>query len=405
MTDPTARKPSMGEFVREVIVAMRGAGLEGDVQHDAARATLQHAERGSFDLTNTYAQFSTLPAAKRTDALAKLARLWIHPPALPTTWEEASKRVLPHIRTRMSSVEEDARRQAAGTVMPTPRAEFTPHLVFEIVVPVEGATLTVAMEALTNWGVDMETAFRTAIKNLASRSDAQWLGSPEAPGVYASPWRDGFDACRVSLPLVFTRVPLHGRPVVVAPTPSQMLFAGSDDTDGLFHMARMARRSLEANKAFHFLRAIRMGDDGESWEDWIPPKDHPAYDPLRLLRGVQEVHEYDKQVALVRQFAPKDQDVIPMPRLHLVESDFGAQSLTVTVWRSGKPSALPKADAIIFQRDDEVLGFAPWEQVTKALRGSLRPTPGYPTRYMAADFPEGWQVGMLDLKPWRGRLP
>jgi hypothetical protein len=79
-----------------------------------------------------------------------------------------------------------------------------------------------------------------------------------------------------------------------------------------------------------------------------------------------------------------------------------------TVWNEGKKAAFPKAEAVIFVGGSEVaLGFAPWESVQRALSGSSRatPKPDYPTRYVVTDFPEDWQMGMLDLKPWGGPLP
>jgi hypothetical protein len=48
------------------------------------------------------------------------------------------------------------------------------------------------------------------------------------------------------------------------------------------------------------------------------------------------------------------------------------------------------------------LGAAVWEKVARKLPGSLRPLPGYPVRFMAADFPEGWQLASLDLESWGG---
>ena len=81
----------------------------------------------------------------------------------------------------------------------------------------------------------------------------------------------------------------------------------------------------------------------------------------------------------------------------------GAQVLTLTTWRAGKPAALPKADAILLKRGAGTLGVARWDDVTRALGPSaLAPMPGYPARYLALDFPEEWQLGGLALSPWSG---
>jgi hypothetical protein len=74
----------------------------------------------------------------------------------------------------------------------------------------------------------------------------------------------------------------------------------------------------------------------------------------------------------------------------------------MTTWASGRPTALPKADGIVFRRGGEVLGWAPWEDVERALPGALKALPGYPLRFLGTDFPEDWQLGTLDLRPWQG---
>ena len=74
--------------------------------------------------------------------------------------------------------------------------------------------------------------------------------------------------------------------------------------------------------------------------------------------------------------------------------------MTVTTWRSGKPVALPKADSILLRRGAVTLGLVAWDDLERSMPGQLKRMPGYPARYLAADFPEDWQLGMLDLKPW-----
>jgi hypothetical protein len=76
--------------------------------------------------------------------------------------------------------------------------------------------------------------------------------------------------------------------------------------------------------------------------------------------------------------------------------------MTVTTWRSGKPAALPKADAIVLRQGAKTLGIVMWDELQQALPGQLTRLRGYPARYLATDFPEGWQLGSLDLKPWSG---
>ena len=62
--------------------------------------------------------------------------------------------------------------------------------------------------------------------------------------------------------------------------------------------------------------------------------------------------------------------------------------------------ALPPADLVVLVRDGVTLGYAEWGGVVQALPNALDPLPTYPPRFLAADFPEEWQLGALDLKTW-----
>ncbi len=398
--EPPEVPVTLSAFAVEVVEAMRAAGVTENVTYDAVLAELVVGDR-RMPLAPVHRELAKAPDDRRRDAARQLAEVFLRPPTLPATWDEASRVVLPSLVTRFATVRADARASAQGKVVPTPRAEFTSHAVMELCVASGAARATVPLASLTAWGISPDVAFQAALHNLAARSEAQWLGSPEAAGVYRSPWKDGFDASRIALPQQFARVPLRGRAVVLAPTPSQLLLAGSDDVDGLFHLARFARRHLEANRTIFMLRALCMGEDGESWDDWEPPRDHAAYDAFRFLRAAQEVYEATEQAALVREMIPPGQSVLEMPPLEMVQSPLG-ETRTVTTWATGRPAALPRADLIVFRRGKETLGFATWEQVERALPDVLFPLPGYPTRYRVTDFPEGWQLDGVGLEPWGG---
>lgn len=404
MTQGPTRRPSLDEFAREVTVALREAGFEGAIDHDHAKGCLALAGDRVIDLGPLHKQLADLPASDRLRNLANIAGMVTRPPVLPETWDEAADLVVPHVRTQWSLVAADTEARAVGKAEPIPRAPITPHLAFELVVPFGAIRLTVTMPALERWGVAVEKAYRQGGANLYRRPDPGWRASPDAPGVYASGWADGFDASRLFLPRAFAGIPLRGRPVVLAPSTERILVADSADENGLFHLARVARQMLERSKRFHFLRAVRMGDDGETWDDFMPPRDHPAYDPLRALRGAEEVRDAAQHADLVRRLAPPGHQVMPMPALHVLSSPLG-ETLTFTVWRAGKPTSLPLADAVILVNGDDVLGFAPWDALRKAVPGSLRAPQGYPPRAFAGDFPEPWQLGGLELKPWGGPLP
>jgi hypothetical protein len=394
------------ELVAEFVAAIRAEGHTGAVTHDTARDRIVVEGRGEIGVEQLYAQLARSPRERRSEALSKAARYLVSPPRIPDAWEEAREKVLPLARRRMEIVAEDVRRETGEGPAPTFRAEFTEHLVFELGYPTELGTLTVPLETLGRWGLRPEEAFRQASENLIARSGGDWLVSPEAPGVFRSPWRDGFDVARLVSPALFSRLPLRGRPVVMAPLPSTLLVTGSESEEGLFQLGLAAKRIVDRQRLFHVLRTLRLGADGLSWEDWLPPTGHPANPPLRLLRALQDQRDHEEFADLIRALAAKKKAEAPrMAPLLVRQSVLGAEIATFTVWRSGAAVALPKADAIVFQRGGETLGLADWDDVLRALPKSLKPMPGYPPRFLATDFPEEWQLGEIDLEPWTGPGP
>jgi hypothetical protein len=397
---PDERLPSRAEFAQEVMAALREAGLEGPMDYEDTLGTVFHGTALALDVHDLHEKMRTVTRENRVATLAKLARALVKQERLPERWEDAKDRVLLQLKRRIEIVAEEVRHSPRDRPGPRPLAEVTPHLVGEACYPVEGSTtLSIPGETYAAWGVPHDVVFRAAAANLLRRSGGQWQVTFEAPGVYRSPWRDGFDASRIFLPGVFGAAPLRGQPVVLAPTPSMLLFAGSEDERGLVELAKLGRKYLEAEKRFFVLRAIRMGEVERSWEDWLPPHGHAAYAGLRFLRGVEEKADYDRQGASQQKLGgPKS---APLPALGLVQSSLG-DPLTITVWNAGKPAPLPKADAIILRRGDETLGWAEWDVVARALPHDLKALPSYPPRFLATDFPEEWQLGDLDLKPWNG---
>lgn len=404
MTQGPTRRPSLAEFAHELTFALREAGFEVVIDHDPATGHFTVAGDLEFDVGPVYEQFAGLPTSHRRPMLAAAAKLAARIPTLPATWSEAKDRVLPNLRTRWSFVAADTDWQTEGEVEPTPRVPVTPHLAFELVVSIDAFRLPVTTADLERWGIAVEDAYRQGGENLRRRPPADWRVGRNSPGVYASGWADGLDASRLFLPREFDGLPLRGRPVVLAPSKRRLLVTGAEDEGGLVELARIARKMFERSRRFHFLRAVRMGDDGETWHDFMPPRDHPAYDALRALRGAEEVRDVTRHAKLVRRLAPPGHEVMPMPALHVLSSPLG-ETLTFTVWRAGKPTSLPLADAVILVSGDDVLGFAPWDALRKAVPGSLRAPQGYPPRAFAGDFPEAWQLGGLELKPWGGPLP
>jgi len=387
------------EFVAEMIEALREEGYEGAVRQIDGGGRLKLPDRGEIGIDALYTDLSQVPAARRREGLAKVASILLKTPTLPKTWAEARDQILPGVTKRISQWVQEARRGAAGTSEPEAVAPVTEHLIFKLGITSEPGTISVPVSTLESWGVSPEEAFGQAGQNLAALSGDPWRENGEFPGVFASGWNDGLAASRLFLPRVFGRAPIRGKPVVMAPTPRTLLVAGDEDEDGLFHLARVGRRMMEKDKVVHILRTLRMGEDGESWDDWLPEPTHPAYEELRFLRAIEERTDHDTQAAVLREILPKEQLMLPPP-LEVQLSGIGAMVRTVTRWRDGPPQALPAADLIVLEQDGRVLGAAAWNDLATAMPWELEPVPGYPTRHRVTSFPNEWQIAGIDLLPW-----
>jgi hypothetical protein len=156
---------------------------------------------------------------------------------------------------------------------------------------------------------------------------------------------------------------------------------------------------------FLFVTALRMNPDGESYSDWLPGPEHAAHEGLRLLHAVNERADWSQFGALLQRAADaRGQACMALGNYLLFTSAIGAQVLTATVWRAGRPCALPKTDVIVLLREGRVLGQVAWDDLKRVLPGQLEALPGYPVGHAALDFPEDWQLGQVDLKPWEGPL-
>jgi hypothetical protein len=104
--------------------------------------------------------------------------------------------------------------------------------------------------------------FDTAIRNLALRSRDPW--TQFAPGVYQSPWSDGFDGARLALPTLFTRIGVAGDPVVTIPNAHTVLVTGSRDQYGLRMLYEFTRVTVTEGQPLH-PGGLRLVDGGR-WQ-------------------------------------------------------------------------------------------------------------------------------------------
>lgn len=394
--------PTRADFAARVIDEMRDAGLEGEVIHDAIAGTLVHAARGPFDLEAAYRRLVGPDTRPDSDEmLTRLVRIYVSPPAVPLTWLDARDRVLPAISSMAFQAARafQAGEGQEGAVLPF--AVLTEHVTAELAFPLADGSAQVSGALLAKWGVDFKTALDQATTNLARRGALAWISSPKYPGVFRSPWDDGFDASRILVPGALRSMSLRGDPVLMLHAPTCVYAVGADDATGLFQLGLCAKNQLELNRGTHISRPIRK--QGDRWVHWMPPQNHPAHATLRLMSALGEKRDYDELVSVTRQLLERKGIAARTPSLKLVQSAIGAETRTVTTWTDRTACALPEADGVIFKRGGETLGVATFDAVRRTLAGELQSLAVYPKRWLGRTFPAEWQLAQMGIEPWRER--
>lgn len=101
-----------------------------------------------------------------------------------------------------------------------------------------------------------------ARRNLLAISREPWI--PIAPGLFRSPWADGFDGARLALPTLFSRIGVRGDPIITLPHHGAVLVTGTEEREGLA-LLYAATRMIAAEDAPLHLAALRLV--GGSWRE------------------------------------------------------------------------------------------------------------------------------------------
>ena len=382
------------EFARLFIEAARRLGVTGNISYHAEGFRILNEERPQFPLSEAWGAWMVAGLEKQQEVVEKVVGVWARNPKVPERYAEARGKILPTVRTRFSQATRHLLEPLDGPVPKLPHAMLSEHLCAALTYPVEDGHLNVEQTEFERWGVTFERALEQACLNLAERSREGWRGSRELAGVWRSPWNDHLDVSRLLLRHVIYALPVKGDPVALATAPDCLLVTGSEDEQGLFNLARYARRSLETLHTYLFLRPVRLVRD--VWEPWLPDQKSGAWAALHLLASVEHQSEVQfENVALARLFAHAGADVHPSV-VELRTSPHELDVRTVAVWEAGRPNALARAEVLELRREGKTLAFLPWPAAEAAFGDRMPLIEGsYPARHKADDFPEDWQISGL----------
>jgi hypothetical protein len=249
---------------------------------------------------------------------------------------------------------------------------------------------------LDDWGATFEEAFPVALENLRQLSGHALERA--GPGVWASPWRDNYDASRVLLPELLRRAEVEGDPVVMVPNRNTLLLAGSRDAAGLARLAELAEEAYDQPRSVSGM-AFRLTEDDE-WVPFLPGPGVPQRQKYQLLRVKAVGGDYGEQAeALNALHEEKDKDIF-VASFSARQQQGSGEVRSYCVWSEGVVSFLPKADDVLFFRprgdqEGDMVAVAPWERAESVLGDMLKPVGLYPERYLVEGFPSEEQLAAL----------
>ena len=383
-----------------MIAALRKAGWNGPLELDEEGFRLLRSETSFLNLHNAYADWKRAPFLRRREVVRRYAESLASSPEPPEAVAEARPNLLPRVRDlewlKVMELELADARDGQG-----PEVTYAPlneELAVEIVYDWSTATASLARERFEAWGMSIEEALRTARANLRERTDGTF--QELEPGVFTSHWLDAYDASRLLLAELISRLDLDGDPVALVPNRDRLLLTGSDDVAGLGRIAELAEPLLSEQR--NITGRAFVWRDG-AWAPYLPPEDHPQHGRFQRLVQITRARHYADQKAALEQRQHRTGEDLHVGALLLLRNH-GSETLTSWCsWGAGMRALLPLADLVVFGEPGETEGEhrhwrVPWEDAVAHWSASAWSPRGLcPERWLvdAESFPT---MGVTDVE-------
>jgi hypothetical protein len=398
--DRFSRPLERDAFARKMTEILRRAGESRPIRYRKEEFELEIGGDGGehMFLGNAYDDYLAAPRGRRESVIeryAHAAREAASPPPVPDDFEEARRALRPRLRERSYL---DVRRLLLR--LRNRDADDLPHrplgddLVVTLVIDLPNSMMEISGETLARWDVTFEQALGAARQNLRTASAGRL--EPAAPGVWASPWKDNYDASRLLLPELLEGMGLKGDAVAMVPNRDTLLLAGSEDPRGLATMVSLAEPLLSGPRPMTGF-ALRLEE--HVWVPFSPDRLDPVRRLLNRLRVVSRARDYGEQKGLLEKLHEKEGQDLYVGSYAAVQSPEGEVS-SYGVWSKGVATLLPEADQVAFVRPDEpkdrrVAGMAPWGIVRKVAGGLMSAQSMFPERWRVDEFPTEAQLAAM----------
>jgi uncharacterized protein YtpQ (UPF0354 family) len=376
----TPKEPTQDTFAQWVSDGIRKAGATCEIVYDPERFSLSQADKDGtvMFLANAYQEYCSAAESIRPRIIQRFVRSWfIGAIALPESFEDLHPDLLPIVRTRYYF---DLTRTNAGRGTVLPHQVLGEHLGIGLVYDLPQAMRSITQDNLDGWGVTFYEAMEAARHNLIQLQHA-FIGPTQGEGVYLCVANDGYASSRLILLDVIRQLRVAGDPVAMVSNPETLIVAGSEDTDGLKGMLRLATNALQQPRPISGM-AVRL--DGDEWMPWLPDPSHAFFNEFRGLQLQSFARDYDQQKEVLDGTTDKDTFVASFSIVqHPETGDF----MTYCVWPKDTLTLLPHTDRIAFMQEGKGPLLAEWDRVVEVMGELVTPMGIYPERLRVSGFP------------------
>jgi hypothetical protein len=388
--------PSPDGFAKLVIAELKHGGVQGDIDYSRDEFRLRLASDASLIyLGNIYAEFLKAPRSARRELIRRFASS-VSKKAIPESFDEVRNSVLLRVNARaFYELWPLLKYETGGDVLQVPFRSISEHLGIGLGIDFPDSIVEINVDHLSSWGLSFDDCLVTAEKNLWDRS-ARGKFEFVSPGLWRSPWRDGWDASRILLTPLLGQLRVSGDPVAFVPSRDFLLVAGSEDAEAIVAGAKIA---LEFSDRPRFLTGYAFRMERLEWAPFEVDSSHPASSSLRMLDVKTRMVDYQRQKGLLEKKLNLDGNAVFVASLAANQKD--SDLWTYAAWTKDIPTYLPKADRIGFvselQGKPNLVGMAPWDRAVEVLGSAIHPQGWYPERYFVSGFPSSDQFTAMGL--------
>lgn len=251
---------------------------------------------------------------------------------------------------------------------------------------------------LFNWKLSIKGAMDIATVNLERISPPDFRQIQPGISLYVAAWPDEHTAARLILPEIFTRLPIVGEVIVMAPSADRILVADSSDTNAIMLLFEISASLWQEPRPIPMQPMILRNG---AWADFELPVEHPCYFEWRLfaLAALNLAYEQDAE-----RIAVETKDTIFAGTLEVVQDIANGGIYTKSIVPEGRRSSLPCADYLEFFRQSangqyESLAVCSLAKAREILEGRMEDdAEAYPPRVTIKSFPDSSQILRLGFE-------